>query len=207
VTVSGTLTGVGSYGRTPTGDQSFRRTGSFTYVLEPSNVTARCEADLSINYLNLRDPRARANGTACGRAIAILLPSVTPAFPNGVQQPPPAPAPGQMPESGLYSGTYNYLPNRICGDYDGARWSAIFRSNGTSVDITYTAFFFGSEVLTLQVPINPGRRIQFRVQSVLTIDFDGTFSEDFSTIAGNFTTSPCIAGGPGLEGRWNGVRQ
>ena len=206
VTVSGTLTGVGSYGRTPTGEQSFRRTGSFTYLLEPSNVTARCEADLSINYLNLRDPRARASGSACGRAISILLPSVTPAFPNGVQQTPPAPAAGQMPDSGLYTGSYNYLPSP-CGNYDGARWAAIFRNNGTAIDITFTAFFFESEVLTLQVPLNPSRRIQFRVQSALTIDFDATFSADFQTISGTFTTSPCVNGGPGLEGRWTGTRQ
>lgn len=207
VTISGTLTGLGAYGKTPSGEQSFRRTGSFTYLLEPSNVKDTCSADLSINYANLKNPRARVAGTACARAIATLLPAVTPAFPGGVQQAPPPPAAGQMPDSGLYTGVYNYNPSFVCGTYDGARWGAIFKNNGASIDVIFTAFLFGGNVKTMQLPVSPARTIHFVVQDVLTITFDATFSADFQTLNGNWTTSPCVTGGPGLTGTWSGSRQ
>lgn len=207
VTISGTLTGLGDYGKTPSGEQSFRRTGSFTYLLEPSNVKDTCSADLSINYANLKNPRARAAGTACARSIATLLPAVTPAFPGGVQQAPPPPAAGQMPDSGLYTGVYNYNPNAICGNYDGARWGAIFKNNGASIDVIFTAFLFSGDVKRMQLPVSPARTIRFVVQDLLTITFDATFSADFQTLNGTWQTSPCVTGGPGLTGTWSGSRQ
>lgn len=209
VTVTGTLTGTGSYGKTPSGQQSFRRTGSFTYFLEPSNVTGQCTADLSINYLTLKDPRARANGTACGRAIDILLPVTTPAFPDPTLQTPPPPVAGAAPRTGAYTGSYSITPGR-CGTYNDARWKAVFRIDGGNADVTFTSEFQEGQVQTLRVGISGSRQIQFGISTEFgKATFDGTFSDDWNRVEGTWVGSPCIPNDPlyPLGGKWSGARQ
>ena len=209
VTVSGTMTGTGSYGKTPSGQQSFRRTGSFTYLLAPSGTTGRCDADLSINYLNLKDPRARADGTACGRAIAILLPVTSPAFPRGTQQTPPAPTGGAAPASGAYTGSYSFTPGR-CGTYRDGKWKAVFKIDGANADVTFTSEFLQGQVQTLRVAISSSRQIRFSVPNELgTATFDGTFTADWQRVEGTWVSSPCIPNDPlyALSGKWSGDRR
>jgi hypothetical protein len=85
-------------------------------------------------------------------------------------------------------------------------WLALFRIDGANVDVTYASFFQEGEVLNMRIPIN-NRTIHFVIQSILTITFDGTFSADYNTIDGVWSSSPCIAGGDILTGRWTGTRQ
>jgi hypothetical protein len=102
VIVDGTFTVQKNTGRTPTGQQVLRKNGEIAWRKLPQGTSGTCRADWNVNFYNLRDPRARADGTFCDVAVNVDVPTVVP-FPKGtpttppVAGPTPAPGPGPTP--------------------------------------------------------------------------------------------------------------
>jgi len=213
VTVNGTLSITGLFGKQPSGRETIRQSGSVTWTRDSDKATGGCSPDWTTTLVlpNMRQWPAIL-GQFCGPDIPATLSYVTTymqnrraaltAAPPGLLPPPGGPADAV----GAWAGTIN--ANNPCsvgnpiGHYP---WTGRLERNGNTFTMTWRDAYFETQMVR-QFPTNA--EFTFTINDQFdSFTLTGRFASDYKTFSGDVTGHvDCVTSVRAVGGTMDGHR-